>query len=204
MTGQGGWPLTAFLTPDGKPFFGGTYFPPEDAMGRPGFAASCWRSPKLSARAATKWTVRRSPRRSRGPSRSLSGARANFDPSVVDAMVESIAPHVRSAQRRLRPIAKISPRRRDRSAAGALPIHARTRACFMVAEQNAGKNGPRRRLRSTRRRLPPLFGGRALAGAALRENVLRQFRTAEKLSPRLSGNRAARSSAKPPKASSTG
>jgi uncharacterized protein YyaL (SSP411 family) len=37
VSGQGGWPLTAFLTPDGKPFFGGTYFPPDDAMGRPGF-----------------------------------------------------------------------------------------------------------------------------------------------------------------------
>jgi len=37
LTGQGGWPLTAFLTPDGKVFFGGTYFPPEDAYGRPGF-----------------------------------------------------------------------------------------------------------------------------------------------------------------------
>jgi len=37
ISGQGGWPLTAFLTPDGKPFFGGTYFPPDDSMGRPGF-----------------------------------------------------------------------------------------------------------------------------------------------------------------------
>jgi uncharacterized protein YyaL (SSP411 family) len=37
LTGQGGWPLTAFLTPDGKPFYGGTYFPPADAYGRPGF-----------------------------------------------------------------------------------------------------------------------------------------------------------------------
>ncbi len=36
LTGQGGWPLTAFLTPDGKPFYGGTYFPPEDQYGRPG------------------------------------------------------------------------------------------------------------------------------------------------------------------------
>jgi uncharacterized protein YyaL (SSP411 family) len=36
LTGQGGWPLTAFLTPDGKPFFGGTYFPPDDRAGRPG------------------------------------------------------------------------------------------------------------------------------------------------------------------------
>lgn len=37
VSGQGGWPLTAFLTPDGKPFFGGTYFPPDDHYGRPSF-----------------------------------------------------------------------------------------------------------------------------------------------------------------------
>jgi hypothetical protein len=37
LTGQGGWPLTAFLTPDGHVFFGGTYFPPQDLYGRPGF-----------------------------------------------------------------------------------------------------------------------------------------------------------------------
>jgi len=37
ISGQGGWPLTAFLTPEGKPYFGGTYFPPEDRHGRPGF-----------------------------------------------------------------------------------------------------------------------------------------------------------------------
>ena len=37
ISGQGGWPLTAFLTPDGKPYFGGTYFPPEDRHGRPSF-----------------------------------------------------------------------------------------------------------------------------------------------------------------------
>jgi uncharacterized protein YyaL (SSP411 family) len=37
MTGQGGWPLTGFLTPDGRPFFGGTYFPPNEGYGRPSF-----------------------------------------------------------------------------------------------------------------------------------------------------------------------
>jgi uncharacterized protein YyaL (SSP411 family) len=37
VSGQGGWPLTAFLTPDGKPFYGGTYFPPHDGYGRPSF-----------------------------------------------------------------------------------------------------------------------------------------------------------------------
>ncbi|MGH3008329.1 MAG: thioredoxin domain-containing protein [Gaiellaceae bacterium] len=37
LTGQGGWPLTVFLTPDGEPFFGGTYFPPEPRHGLPSF-----------------------------------------------------------------------------------------------------------------------------------------------------------------------
>ena len=49
ISGQGGWPLTAFLTPDGRPYFGGTYFPPGDRYGRPGFGrvletmAQVWR-----------------------------------------------------------------------------------------------------------------------------------------------------------------
>ena len=37
LTGSGGWPLTIFMTPDRKPFFAGTYFPPETRFGRPGF-----------------------------------------------------------------------------------------------------------------------------------------------------------------------
>ena len=37
ISGQGGWPLTGFLTPEGKPFYGGTYFPPRDGYGRPSF-----------------------------------------------------------------------------------------------------------------------------------------------------------------------
>ncbi len=49
MTGQGGWPMTVFLTPDGKPFYGGTYFPPQDRHGLPSFTrlleavAEAWR-----------------------------------------------------------------------------------------------------------------------------------------------------------------
>ncbi|HEX9143201.1 MAG TPA: thioredoxin domain-containing protein, partial [Candidatus Binatia bacterium] len=37
LTGRGGWPMTVFLTPEGKPFYGGTYFPPEDRHGMAGF-----------------------------------------------------------------------------------------------------------------------------------------------------------------------
>ena len=49
ISGQGGWPLTGFLTPDGRPYFGGTYFPREDRFNRPGFGrvlltmAQVWR-----------------------------------------------------------------------------------------------------------------------------------------------------------------
>ncbi|PYQ54234.1 MAG: hypothetical protein DMF78_06690, partial [Acidobacteria bacterium] len=45
--GQGGWPMTVFLTPDQEPFFAGTYFPPEDRWGRPGFATVLTRIAEL-------------------------------------------------------------------------------------------------------------------------------------------------------------
>jgi uncharacterized protein YyaL (SSP411 family) len=45
-TGHGGWPMSVFLTPDLKPFYGGTYFPPDDRYGRPGFVTLLNTSPK--------------------------------------------------------------------------------------------------------------------------------------------------------------
>jgi uncharacterized protein YyaL (SSP411 family) len=52
MTGHGGWPMTVFLTPEGAPFYGGTYFPPEDRQGMPAF-------PRLLQAIADAWTNRR-------------------------------------------------------------------------------------------------------------------------------------------------
>jgi uncharacterized protein YyaL (SSP411 family) len=52
LTGQGGWPMTVFLTPDGTPFFGGTYFPPHDLYGRPGF-------PRVLEAVTTAWRQQR-------------------------------------------------------------------------------------------------------------------------------------------------
>jgi uncharacterized protein YyaL (SSP411 family) len=52
MTGSGGWPLSLFLTPEGKPFYGGTYYPPEDRYGRPGFVT-------LASAIAEAWKTRR-------------------------------------------------------------------------------------------------------------------------------------------------
>ncbi len=52
MTGQGGWPLSVFLAPDGRPFFGGTYFPPAPRHGLPGFG-------QVLAGVHEAWQVRR-------------------------------------------------------------------------------------------------------------------------------------------------
>jgi uncharacterized protein YyaL (SSP411 family) len=52
MTGSGGWPMSVFLTPDLRPFYGGTYFPPEDRHGMPGF-------PRVLAAVADAYRTRR-------------------------------------------------------------------------------------------------------------------------------------------------
>jgi uncharacterized protein YyaL (SSP411 family) len=52
ITGQGGWPLTVFLTPAGHPYFGGTYIPPDNRYGRPGF-------PSVLTTLAEVWRTRR-------------------------------------------------------------------------------------------------------------------------------------------------
>ncbi len=59
LTGQGGWPLTVFCDPDGRPFYGGTYFPPAATGGRPGFVevlqavADAWRHRRGDLEAST-------------------------------------------------------------------------------------------------------------------------------------------------------
>jgi uncharacterized protein len=91
ISGQGGWPLTGFLLPDGKPFFGGTYFPPDDQMGRPGFR-------RLLVAVADSFRTKRSELERAANSISdavaqaevFTGARAEFDPGVVDAQIKAI------------------------------------------------------------------------------------------------------------------
>jgi uncharacterized protein len=91
ISGQGGWPLTGFLLSDGKPFFGGTYFPPEDQMGRPGFrrvllaVADSYRNKRADLeRAANSLADAVS------QAEVFTGARADFDLGVVDAQIKSI------------------------------------------------------------------------------------------------------------------
>jgi len=91
ISGQGGWPLTGFLMPDGRPFYGGTYFPPIDMGGRPSFR-------KILLAVADAYKNKRDDLRKTAESLSeamvkaevFTGARGKFDPSVVDAQVSSL------------------------------------------------------------------------------------------------------------------
>jgi len=91
LSGQGGWPLTGFLLPDGKPFFGGTYFPPDDQMGRPGFrrvllsVADAYRNKRADLERAANSLAD-----AVAQAEAFTGARAEFDLGVVDAQIRSI------------------------------------------------------------------------------------------------------------------
>jgi uncharacterized protein len=91
LSGQGGWPLTGFLLPDGKPFFGGTYFPPDDQGGRPGFrrvllaVADSYRTKRPDLERAANSLAD-----AVAQAETFNGANAKFDLGVVDAQIQSI------------------------------------------------------------------------------------------------------------------
>jgi uncharacterized protein len=90
ISGQGGWPLTAFLTPDGKPFFGGTYFPPDDAMGRPGFKRILLAiAEAFKSRRAEVDTSAQALEEAVAKAEVFHGASGKVDEGIVDAIVES-------------------------------------------------------------------------------------------------------------------
>jgi uncharacterized protein YyaL (SSP411 family) len=91
ISGQGGWPLTAFLTPDGKPFYGGTYFPPDDHYGRPSF-----RRVLIAISDAYREKSGEVTEQARMVESAISHAeshnvgRGEFSPEVIDAIVQAV------------------------------------------------------------------------------------------------------------------
>jgi len=91
MAGSGGWPLSVFLTPEGKPFYGGTYFPPAPAYGRPSFKqvllalAQAWREqrPDLLASAQKVTELIEKPR--------ADGADQPLTPDILKTAYETLA-----------------------------------------------------------------------------------------------------------------
>src|ERR1700678_2530722 len=90
VSGQGGWPLTAFLTPDGKPFYGGTYFPPTDGYGRPSFKrvlisiANAYKEKHGDVMEQAKMVES-----AIAQAESFSGKGGDFSPAVIDAIQEA-------------------------------------------------------------------------------------------------------------------
>src|SRR5262249_9920161 len=91
ISGQGGWPLTGFLMPDGKPFFGGTYYPPEDQFGRPGFrrvllaVAESYKNKRADLVKAAESLAD-----SVAQAEVFTGAHGKFDAEIVDSQVRAI------------------------------------------------------------------------------------------------------------------
>ncbi len=104
LTGSGGWPLSMFLMPDRRPFFGGTYFPPEDRPGTPSFTTvlhaltDVWvnrrseveeQAVEVSAAIASRSTIQRAP-----------GAVSRFDPTPGPGPAALLGPAVEELARR--------------------------------------------------------------------------------------------------------
>jgi uncharacterized protein len=94
VSGQGGWPLTGFLLSDGRPFYGGTYFPPQDSMGRPSFRRV------LESIADAFHTRRDDVEKAAGAllgavqqAELFEGARGSWTPALVDELTGSILQH---------------------------------------------------------------------------------------------------------------
>jgi len=90
ISGTGGWPLTVFLTPDGKPFYGGTYFPPDDRWGRPSFKkillaiAEAYRERRDEVLKSADETMHMLHH-----AEGFAGHHADFSPRIVGVMVQS-------------------------------------------------------------------------------------------------------------------
>ena len=99
MTGQGGWPMTVFLTPDGRPFYGGTYFPPVPRYGMPSFRqvlqsiAHAWKTERedITSNAA-------SAAQHLGRGLALAGERDSLSLRLFDQALQSLAKEYDSQQ----------------------------------------------------------------------------------------------------------
>ena len=197
ITGSGGWPMSVFLLPDGRPFFGGTYFPPEDRPGLPSFRtvfttlADAWatRRDEVAAQAAEladavarQTTLVPDPAapsligRLTGPERPDLGRalvddlRPRFDPVFggFGTAPKFPQPSLLDALLRTRPPGRTGGRRG--------PHH---------GPDDAGRVGRRRHPRPPRGRVRPVQHRPGVAGAPFREDALRPGRPVACVRPRL-------------------
>ena len=187
---RGGWPLSMFLTADGKPIVGGTYWPPEDKEidGEKvrGFKTHPQARAATSARTSPRTSQEQADEAGRGHDR-RAGRRwlaaspsSTLDRDLVDGAVDGAQGGVRPESRRLRLAGAAVPRHQVPDAAvpgcscSTRPAATKSKELDDMVDAHARPDGPRRHLRPARRRLPSLQHRTHLDRAALREDALRQ------------------------------
>ena len=175
-TGGGGWPMSVWLTPELKPFVGGTYFPPEDRHGQPGFN-------KVLERIAAAWKQDHEKIAEQGEKivtalrklRAEKSRRAGLDATTLDSAYQQIARSYDSRQGGFGGAPKFP---RPVTLNFLFRVYARERAEYEIERGVAdvpvypSQNGSRRNSRSSRRRVSPLRGRWSLARSAFRKNAL--------------------------------
>jgi hypothetical protein len=159
MTGGGGWPLTAFLTPKGEPFYAGTYFPNEDRHGLPAFR-------KILAAISDAWENRRDESITHGRRVVNAIARAGTMSASPDPLSDDVL-------RRAFDVLRRSFDHRWGGFGGA-PKFPQPMTLPGDASDHPRPDSGRRHVRPDRWGLPPVLHGRDVARAALREGALRQ------------------------------
>ena len=197
--------MSVFCTPDGRPFYAGTYFPPEDRHGMPSFR-------RVVEALGTAWETERD--------KVLAQADALVDAvrrevSLAELMTESeaVTPHApapgidpdgahrpaghralagfRPPMGRIRARPEVPPPGPGRAVPAPLPPH-RFGAVAPDGADHPRRHGGRRHLRPPGRRLLPLLDRRAVAGPPLREDADRPGSAGPRLPPRLAGDRPGR------------
>ena len=200
MTGQGGWPLTAFCDPEGVPFYGGTYFPPEPRHGMPSF-------PMVMEAVVQSWATQREQIRE-----AAGRIREQLAAIGADRAAATSVPGAGGRRGRRRAAARRPPTWSHGGFGGApkfppcLGARAAARAgrAPRSSEVTLDAIARRRDQRPDRRRLRPLLGRPDLARPPLREDALRQRAARPRLPARLPGARPRALARRPPSARSTG
>ena len=172
LTGSGGWPMTVFLTPEGKPFYGGTYYPPTDRMNMPGFPRV------LLAVTEAYRTNRGEVERVTGQLTEQMGRTGQLPPGSnllsVDILHEAyskLAANFDYQNGGIRGGAQVSAANDAGVSAALLPPWLQPAGAGYGGD-DAGEDGLWGYVRPAGWRVPPLFHGRLLAGAALREDAV--------------------------------
>ena len=192
MTGQGGWPMSVFLTPQQKPFFGGTYWPREARGGMAGFidvasaVAAAWRDRREDVLGQAEQAVQYLQRH-----HSPGGKTAELTAAPLEAAENGLLQAFDSRYGGFGGAPKF-PHSTELKLLLARWRKSKRADVLEMVDDDARPHGRRRHLRPPWRRLPPLQRRRTVARAAFREDALRQRPAGRLLSRCLAGDRAGR------------